>query len=200
MLPPTTNPGSSDFFTSLSRYKYPPFWTLQPTIATRKEQLNKWSSLILSYCRQNRIWRLTLVDALNTPLFHNAQLRKRLTLLEARDIVDWMTKEDGARRAEWIGKEDEKSSAWIYWRRPEEWADVLSTWVRDPGLLQLRQTVRGGELMCPDRSKRLARRTLYLLSMNLPKVRLLYRKVFNSKLFRRNHPTSSSPVCRFPWN
>lgn len=130
MLPTATNmSGPSDLSAFFLSDKYPPFWTLQPTIATRKAQLTKWSSLILSYCRQNRIWRLTLVDALNTPLFHNAQLRKRLTLLEARDIVDWMAKEDGARRAEWIGRHDEKSSAWIYWRRPEEWADVLSAWV-----------------------------------------------------------------------
>ena len=121
---------SSEPFKFSSRYNYPPFWSIQPTFATRQVQLQIWSSLIQSYCRYNHIWRITLVDALNTPLFHNAQLRKRLTLLEAREIIDWMTREEGAQRAEWIGKEAEKGSAWIYWRRPEEWAEALSNWVR----------------------------------------------------------------------
>ena len=40
-----------------------------------------------------------------------------------------MTKGEGAERAEWIGREGEKSIAWMYWRRPEEWAEVLSDWV-----------------------------------------------------------------------
>ena len=120
---------SSDTFTFPRDYTFPPFWSIQPTFATRQDQFQKWSSLIQAYCRQKRILRLMLVDALNTPLFHNAQLRKRLTLLEAREIVDWMTREEGDKRAEWIGKESERGSAWIYWKRPEEWAEAFSSWV-----------------------------------------------------------------------
>ena len=110
-------------------YSWPPFWSLQPNLATREGQFKEWSSFILSYCRENRIWRLTIVDALNTPLFHNSRLQKRMNLLEAREILDWMTREAGGQRAEWIGKEGDKSVAWMYWRRPEEWAEVLSNWV-----------------------------------------------------------------------
>lgn len=121
-------------------YSFPAFWTLQPTLLTRQTQLKKWSAHILSYCRHFRIWRLTIVDALNTPLFHNVQLRKRMALVEVRDILDWMTREEGTQRAEWIGKEAEKESAWIYWRRPEEWAEALSNWVR-PGPYYLRPTL-----------------------------------------------------------
>ncbi|MCJ1236510.1 hypothetical protein MMC14_004491 [Varicellaria rhodocarpa] len=122
---------SSDTFTFPRDYTFPPFWSIQPTFATRQDQFQKWSSLIQAYCRQKRILRLMLVDALNTPLFHNAQLRKRLTLLEAREIVDWMTREEGDKRAEWIGKESERGSAWIYWKRPEEWAEAFSSWVEE---------------------------------------------------------------------
>ncbi len=113
-------------------YHYPPFFTRQPTIATRNVQLAKWSSLILSYCRHHRLWRLSVVDAINTPLFHNTQLKKRLSLVDARDVLDWMTSKEGGERAEWVGKEGEKAVCWIYWRRPAEWAEVLSDWVCVP--------------------------------------------------------------------
>ncbi|MCJ1223665.1 hypothetical protein MMC12_000308 [Toensbergia leucococca] len=56
-----------------------------------------------------------------------------MSLHDARDIIDWMTKEDGQQRAEWVVKEGKGSSAWIYWRRPEEWAEVLSSWVEETG-------------------------------------------------------------------
>lgn len=122
---------SPQTFTFPISYTFPPFFTLQHTLASRHTQFEQWSSLILSYCRAYHIWRLTLVDALNTPLFHNAKLRKQLTLLEARAVLDWMAGEEGGRRAEWIGKEGEKGSCWVYWRRPEEWAGIMSAWVGD---------------------------------------------------------------------
>ena len=124
-------------------YFFPPFFTLQPNTTTRNAQFEKWSSFILSYCRHHRIWRLSIIDALDMPLFHNSELRKRLSLHDAREVVDWMTRQEGSERAEWIGKEGEKSVAWIYWRRPEEWAEVLGDWV---GTLFSPRVRRGTEL------------------------------------------------------
>ena len=69
-------------------------------------------------------------------------LRKRLDLREARAVVDWMAKGEeeagGGRRAEWIeagtgGSQAPKTVAWIWWRRPEEWADVIADWVEGTG-------------------------------------------------------------------
>lgn len=40
-----------------------------------------------------------------------------------------MAGSDGERRAEWIGAVGERGSCWIWWRRPEEWAEVLAAWV-----------------------------------------------------------------------
>ncbi|KAJ5707042.1 hypothetical protein N7488_006843 [Penicillium malachiteum] len=123
-------------------YNFPPFFTPQPNTNTRQAQLQKWSSLIQAWCRHHRQYRLSLVEAVDSPLFHNAALRKRLDLREARDVVDWMVKSEeeggGGRRAEWIdssssGSQGPKSVAWIWWRRPEEWADVLVDWVEGTG-------------------------------------------------------------------
>ncbi|KAA8644608.1 hypothetical protein EYZ11_007987 [Aspergillus tanneri] len=107
-------------------YNFPPFFTPQPNRTTREAQLSKWSSLIQSWCRHHRIYRLSLIETIDSPLFHNATLRKRLSLSDVRDVVDWMATvdDDGAKRAEWIDGAN-KSVAWVWWRRPEEWADVL---------------------------------------------------------------------------
>ena len=68
-------------------------------------------------------------------------------------VVDWMTRDEGGRRAEWIvdggsgagGKGG--GTAWVYWKRPEEWAEVISGWVEDTGqkntVLTLYELVNG---------------------------------------------------------
>ncbi|PLB42506.1 ESCRT-II subunit protein VPS25 [Aspergillus candidus] len=125
-------------------YSFPPFFTPQPNSATRLAQLQKWSSLIQSWCRHHRIYRLSLVEAVDSPLFHNAALRKRLSLSEVRNVVDWMARgeEDGGggRRAEWADGAS-KTLAWIWWRRPEEWAGIVEDWVENTGQKNMVLTV-----------------------------------------------------------
>ncbi len=48
-------------------------------------------------------------------------------MADATEIIDFMCSKIG--RAEWVGKEGEKSVAWIYWRNPEEWAGLIADWV-----------------------------------------------------------------------
>lgn len=130
----TTAPAPDTTFHFPPTYSFPPFFTPQPNSTTRLSQLQKWSALIQSWCRHHRIYRLSLIEAVDSPLFHNAALRKRVSLSEARAVIDWMARgEDeggsgGGRRAEWIDAAG-KSAAWIWWRRPEEWAGVLMDWV-----------------------------------------------------------------------
>lgn len=71
-----------------------------------------------------------MVDAIDTPLFYNSKLKKRLSLAAAREVLDRMTRKEGGERVEWVGKDGQKAACWVYWRRPEEWAGVLSDWVR----------------------------------------------------------------------
>ncbi|CEN59684.1 Putative DUF852 domain protein [Aspergillus calidoustus] len=123
-------------FTFPLRYKFPPFFSLQPNSNTHATQLKRWSNLIQSWCRHHRIYKLTLVEAVESPLFRNAELRKQLHLSDARIVLDWMSKGDeeggGGRRAEWIDGGN-KGAAWIWWRRPEEWAGAIAEWVENTG-------------------------------------------------------------------
>ncbi|ORY15556.1 ESCRT-II complex subunit-domain-containing protein, partial [Clohesyomyces aquaticus] len=125
-------------------YSFPPFFTLQPVSGTRTSQLQSWSTLIQSYCRHHRLFALSLIDALSTPLFHNATLRRKLSLRDARAIISWMASAEGGSRAEWISTSNKKAKAtaaeeeeggkcYIYFRRPEEWASLLEEWVERTG-------------------------------------------------------------------
>lgn len=47
-----------------------------------------------------------------------------------------MTSEEGGRRAEWVGGSEGKGGGgafWVFWKRPEEWADVVAEWVEATG-------------------------------------------------------------------
>ena len=126
-------------------YSFPPFFTPQPNALTRQSQLQRWSSLIQSYCRHYHIFKLKLVESLDTPLFYNATVKKRLTMKDAKEVIDFMASKAGSERAEWLGPD--KSSCWIWWRTPEEWASLIVQWVEDSGqkgvVLTLYELVEG---------------------------------------------------------
>ncbi|KAF2401177.1 putative vacuolar protein-sorting-associated protein [Trichodelitschia bisporula] len=137
-MPPDPYPSGTDApstdFRFIAHYNFPPFFTLQPNPLTRSSQLETWSTHILSYCRHHRIFTLTLIDALSTPLFHNTILKKKLSLNDARTVLNWMASKEGGERIEWIGgKGGKESKCWVFWRRPEEWADAVGSWVEATG-------------------------------------------------------------------
>ncbi|KAB5542932.1 ESCRT-II complex subunit [Coniochaeta sp. 2T2.1] len=115
---------------------FPPFFTRQTNLTTHHAQLVKWSSLILSYCRHYRIFKLSLSpvssssnNPLSSPkhLFHNPRIDRRLSLSDIKETIEFMRK-DG--RAEYVGGGGGGGDVvWIYWRTPEEWATLIEEWV-----------------------------------------------------------------------
>ena len=105
---------------------YPPLFCFQPTLLTRQSQLNTWSRLVQSYCRHYRLHKLVLSTALDSPLFHNQKLKKRMSGPHLRELVNSMVSEG---RAEWIGGEKDDWAFWVWWKTPEEWAEALAGWV-----------------------------------------------------------------------
>ena len=83
-----------------------------------------WSAWILAYSRAHRLWRLKLADALDTELFYNRALGRRLKAADAADILDAMVR-DGS--LEWADREH--TAVIVFWRRPTEWAGVIYDWV-----------------------------------------------------------------------
>lgn len=156
--PSSTSPTGPQPFLFPPEYSFPPFFTLQTNLTTQHAQLTKWASLVLSYCRHHRIFKLSLsgtgtttsspsitsptptTEVDTTALFHNARLNRRLALSDIRAVINFLRK-DG--RAEYITSGGSSSSGaedgaggdlvWIYWRTPEEWAALVEGWVDGTG-------------------------------------------------------------------
>lgn len=144
--PPASTDASPPAFQFPPIYSFPPFFTLQPNPTTRSSQLASWSLLLQSHCRHHRLFSLSLIDALPLPPFANPSLGRKLSLRDARTVVNWMASSEGGSRAEWIdapgkskaGKGDAGDEVgggrfWVFWRRPEEWAAVVEEWVERTG-------------------------------------------------------------------
>lgn len=152
----TTTSTASQPFNFPREYFFPPFFTRQTNLTTHHAQLVKWSSLILSYCRHHRIFKLSLSGNSTTgnvpvasstaaatatassgpgadELFHNKKIDRRLSVADVKDVIEFMRREG---RAEYVGSGSGSSSGaaggdvvWIYWRTPEEWATLIESWV-----------------------------------------------------------------------
>lgn len=113
-------------------YYFPPFFSRQDNHTIFHAQCQKWCAFILAYCREHRLWKLSLSDAIDSDLFWNKRISKRLSLADAREIIDFMKKEG---RADWtsagVGGTSKlaKDVAWIWWKTPEEWAGAIADWV-----------------------------------------------------------------------
>ncbi|KAK1564132.1 ESCRT-II complex subunit [Colletotrichum navitas] len=57
-------------------------------------------------------------------LFHNRALNKRLSLADAREVLEFMRKEG---RAEALPAGTDVF--WVYWRTPDEWAAFVEGWI-----------------------------------------------------------------------
>ncbi|KAK9479660.1 ESCRT-II complex subunit-domain-containing protein [Lipomyces japonicus] len=130
---PSSSSTSSSGFAFPSIYSFPPFFTKQPNHQTWSSQLSLWSDLILAYCRYNRIWRVDLNTAIEWDLFNNRDINRSLKLDTSREILDNMVKKGDAEWASGSKNNSHHSSAIIYWKRPEEWANLISDWIDSTG-------------------------------------------------------------------
>ncbi|KAK0385148.1 hypothetical protein NLU13_7626 [Sarocladium strictum] len=116
-------------FTFPPEYNFPPFFTRQPNTTTHHAQLSKWASLVLAYCRHHRIFRLNLLD-LESPLFCNTIIDRRLSQRDVRDVALFMHKEG---RVEFVSGGVNGDIVFVYWKKLEEWAAAVEQWVDDTG-------------------------------------------------------------------
>ncbi|XP_075767608.1 vacuolar protein-sorting-associated protein 25 isoform X1 [Pelodiscus sinensis] len=111
------------------QYRFPPFFTLQPNVDTRQKQMTAWCSLVLSYCRLNKLYTMTVLEAQESPLFNNRKLQRKLPMESIQVVLEELRKKGNL---EWLDKN--KSTFLIMWRRPEEWGKLIYQWVSKNGL------------------------------------------------------------------
>lgn len=110
-------------------HAFPPFFTRQPNQETFKSQLQQWSAIILVYYKFYRKYRMSLTpETLSSDLFTNKSINRSLKLETLREIVEHMVLEG---HAEYTSKK--KDEALIYWRRPDEWSQLLSRHIENTG-------------------------------------------------------------------
>ncbi|KAJ2806420.1 hypothetical protein H4S07_003807 [Coemansia furcata] len=119
-------------------YNFPPFFTRQPNESTWKEQRQQWCDLVLAYYRHNRLYSMSLAEAVTEPPFANRQLRRALRVDVLREIVDELVKQGNA---VWVGAKNTKDTCLVFWRKPEVWATMIHQWASERGLLNAVLTV-----------------------------------------------------------
>lgn len=127
---PTGNSFISPTYTS-----FPPFYTLQPNLTTRARQLELWSSLITSSCRQHNIFRISLSSP-PADLFANNDINRSLRPADIKTVLDHMNKPENGGQVEWIpptSKSEQSNSCYVWWRTAGDWADLLYAWVEETG-------------------------------------------------------------------
>ncbi|KAG0263983.1 Vacuolar protein-sorting-associated protein 25 [Mortierella polycephala] len=125
------SPALASGFQFPSIHNFPPFYTLQPTASTWNNQADLWGTIIMRYYRHHRLYQLDLDDSLtNEQLFNNQRINRKLKPEAIQAIVDEMVKKGDA---EWDAT-SQKRRAIIYWRKPEDWAAMISSWVFESGL------------------------------------------------------------------
>lgn len=111
-------------------YDYPPFWTLQTNGQTRETQLKLWSNFICAFTKYYKRTEIDLISTLETPLFNNAKLGRKVSQQMAEEIIDSMVK---AENAKWL--ESTKTRVRIIWRTPAQIGQLVHEYLHDIGSL-----------------------------------------------------------------
>jgi len=112
------------------QYDFPPFFTLQCNADTKAKQLDTWCTLVLSYHRHFKIFRLRLVDVATSPLFYNKAINRKLPKEVIIEILETLKRKGNI---EWEDKT--KASCLIFWKTPQQWADIIYNWAAKTGQL-----------------------------------------------------------------
>ncbi|KAF8892187.1 ESCRT-II complex vps25 subunit [Infundibulicybe gibba] len=113
-----------------SIHSAPPFFTQQPNPATQSIIAEQWIRLILAYARHQRLFVLRIEDAEVTgsdwdEVFRNGRINRRLLPSHLSSIIETMV---GRGSAVYEPPKQDRSVL-LYWRLPEEWAEILYDWV-----------------------------------------------------------------------
>ncbi|CAF4513724.1 unnamed protein product [Rotaria sp. Silwood1] len=90
-------------------YDFPPFFTLQPNLDTRRKQLDAWCSLVLDYCRLKKVCQLD-----------QNFIQILLEELRNRGNIEWQDKN--------------KRHCLVLWKSIEEWAKTVYHWITSRGM------------------------------------------------------------------
>ncbi|KAI9804369.1 MAG: hypothetical protein M1833_007176 [Piccolia ochrophora] len=124
-------------------HAFPPLYTLQPNPTTVTAQLRLWSRIITTYCATRRQFKLSLPAALDTALFRNEAIGRRLSLKDAGVVLAAMVEEGsaeavggggGRKGGKDAGDGGGEGEWWVWWRSVGEWSSLVREWVDRTGM------------------------------------------------------------------
>ncbi|XP_063723100.1 vacuolar protein-sorting-associated protein 25-like [Symsagittifera roscoffensis] len=107
------------------QYSFPPFFTLQPNLETRKKQLEAWCSLILTFCKQKKIFTFDVTEAQTSELFCNKSINRKLSNDDLIFVLETLRK-----RGNLHWRDKKKTHFTIIWRTPDQWGTILYEWAQ----------------------------------------------------------------------
>ena len=106
------------------QYNFPPFFTIQPNIDTRKKQLEAWCELVLNYQKRKKSYTLDVNEAQND-IFHNQEINRKLSVDGIHMVLEELRKRGNL---EWKDAKVKKECL-IMWRSPEEWGKLIYKYI-----------------------------------------------------------------------
>ncbi|XP_022798376.1 vacuolar protein-sorting-associated protein 25-like [Stylophora pistillata] len=80
------------------QYNFPPFFTLQPNLDTRRKQIAGWCDLVLAFYKHHKSYILDVTEAQTSELFFNKKIDRKLSLetinlileeLQSKGNIEW---------------------------------------------------------------------------------------------------------------
>ncbi|KAF8902415.1 ESCRT-II complex subunit-domain-containing protein [Gymnopilus junonius] len=114
-----------------SIHSAPPFFTEQPNPTTQSTATEQWIRLILTYARHKKLFNLRVEDAEIAEsdweeILRNERINRRILPNHLSNIIATMVSKNLAA----YEPPKQARSVLVFWRLPEEWAEVLYDWVR----------------------------------------------------------------------
>lgn len=106
-----------------TQYNLPPFFTLQPVLATREKQLKIWMDLVLKYIEVHNKSEIHVCDDMKSDLFCNASIKRSLSEDTVVLILDELCNIGYG-----IWKDDQKMIFELSSRTILDWAHMMYTW------------------------------------------------------------------------
>lgn len=101
-------------------YSWPFFFTLQKHGETRRKQLLMWSELILQFCKDNKVWRLSK-SLFYENIGKNPKLNRKVSLDAIELIFSSMVE---GKRAIYVNPKV-KDELYVLWKSMAEWEDYI---------------------------------------------------------------------------
>lgn len=112
---------------------WPPFYTLQPNLDTRSQQLNLWAQVFLQYAQKHRIFIATSHDF--NELTRSSEINRALNEEFKQTLFEYLVKNKHAHR--------DGESYMIFWKKPDAWGEQVFRWAIDNGRVGSVETVEG---------------------------------------------------------